>query len=136
MKKLASDGTLSGLLANMDSFGIDISIIQPVVTKQSQTENVNLWVKSVSENSSGRIISFGSIYPHSHDYKSDIDFVAGLGLKGLKLHPEYQNFILDDSRMLKIYDYALSRGLFLCSTRGSTLPFRRPLKAALSSLPI
>ena len=40
-----------------------------------------------------------------------------LGLKGIKFHPEYQSFILDDIKMLRVFDYAVSRGLFCCSTR-------------------
>ena len=36
-----SDGTVSGLIKNMDDFGVDISVIQPVITKQSQLEKLN-----------------------------------------------------------------------------------------------
>ena len=32
--KPCSDGTVSGLLKNMDEFGVDISIVQPIVTKE------------------------------------------------------------------------------------------------------
>jgi hypothetical protein len=37
-----------------------------------------------------------SIAADTDDYKRDIDFVVSLGLKGLKFHPEYQDFIVDD----------------------------------------
>ena len=104
------DGTASGLLKSMDAFGIDISIILPIVTRQSQTKSINEWAASIC---SDRLISFGSIYPHTDDYKRDIDFVSGLGLRGLKLHAEYQSFNVDDEFMLKIYDYALNKGLII-----------------------
>ena len=104
------DGKVSSLLEKMDEFSVDISVLQPVVTKQSQTKSLNEWAISVC---SDRIISFGGIFPHTDDYKRDIDFVCSLGLKGIKLHPEYQHFEIDDPKMLKIYDYALSRGLML-----------------------
>lgn len=105
-----SDGTLSGLLNNMDEFGVDISVVQPVITKPSQTLSVNNWAKEITGD---RIISFGGIHPDTNDYKRDIDFVCELGLPGIKLHPEYQQFDVDASRMLKIYDYALSKGLII-----------------------
>lgn len=118
-----SDGTLNGLINNMDKFGVDISVVQPVITKASQLKTLNEWAKSIEGE---RIISFGGIYPHTEDYKADIDFVYSLGLKGLKFHPEYQNFTVDDSFMLKIYDYALSKGLILLFHAGFDPAFPPP----------
>lgn len=122
-----TDGTKDSLLKNMDDWGIDISVIQPVITKQSQTLKTNEWARSICSN---RLISFGGIYPHTDDYKRDIDYVAGLGLKGLKLHPEYQNFVVDDMRMLRIYDYALSKGLLLLFHAGFDPGFPAPFKSS------
>ncbi|MCL2766837.1 MAG: hypothetical protein FWD21_04060, partial [Peptococcaceae bacterium] len=78
-----SDGTLSGLLKRMDEWSIDKSVTLPVITKQSQFIKTNEWAASIH---SDRIISFGGIFPHTDDYKRDIDFVVGLGLRGLKFH--------------------------------------------------
>jgi len=121
-----TNGTLGGLKANMDKFGVDISVVQPVITKASQLKNLNLWAKDIE---SDRIISFGGIYPHTEDYKADIDFVVSLGLKGLKFHPEYQNFVLNDDKMLKIYDYALSKGLILLFHAGFDPAFQPPFRS-------
>jgi len=104
------DGTASGLLKNMDDWGIEKSVVLPIVTRQSQTKSINEWAASIC---SDRLISFGSIYPHTDDYKRDIDFVSGLGLRGLKFHAEYQSFNVDDEFMFKIYDYVLSKGLII-----------------------
>nr|AGS53395.1 amidohydrolase 2 [uncultured bacterium contig00018] len=121
-----NNGTVSGLIHDMDNWNIDISVVQPVVTKQSQTKSINEWAKSIC---SDRLISFGGIYPYTDDYKRDIDYIAGLGLKGLKFHPEYQNFIVDDTQMLKIYDYALSKGLILLYHAGADPAFQPPFKS-------
>ena len=108
-----SDGTVAGLIRCMDGFGVDASVIQPIVTKPSQTKNLNRWAKSVE---SERICSFGGIHPETDDYKRDIDFVASLGIRGLKFHVEYQGFVLDDPKMLRIYDYAFEKGLITNTT--------------------
>ena len=120
------DGTLSGLVANMDAWNIDISVVAPVITKPSQFIKTNEWAASIQ---SDRIISLGGIYPHTDDYKRDIDYVVELGLKGLKFHAEYQNFIVDDGRMLKIYDYALSKGLILLHHAGFDPAFPPPFRS-------
>ena len=121
-----SDGTVSGLLSNMDAWGIGASVVHPVITKQSQTRTANEWAAGIC---SERIICFGGICPHTDDYKRDIDFVSGLGLKGLKFHAEYQDFILDDDRMLKIYDYALGKGLILLHHAGYDPAFKPPYRS-------
>lgn len=121
-----TDATVTGLLGHMETSGVDISVVQPVITKQSQFQVLNLWAQSIC---SDRLISFGGIFPHTDDYKRDIDFVVSLGLKGLKFHAEYQDFVIDDPRMLRIYDYALSRGLIILHHAGFDPGFSGPVKS-------
>ena len=120
------DGTVSGLLKNMDRCGIDISVICPVVTKKAQVQKTNEWVKSVC---SERIIGFGGIYPHEGGYEEDIDHVVKLGLKGLKFHAEYQDFVVDEPKMLKIYEYAINKGLILLHHAGFDPAYPPPYKS-------
>lgn len=121
-----TDAKVSGLLAHMRESGVDISVIQPVITKQSQFQDLNRWAVSIC---SDRLISFGSIYPYTDDYKRDIDFVVELGLKGIKFHAEYQDFAIDDLEMLRVYDYALSRGLIILYHAGFSPGFTGPMKS-------
>jgi len=122
-----SDGTKAGLLGNMDKWGIDVSVVLPVVTKQSQLRKAN---EFMAASNSDRLVCFGGIYPRTDDYKRDIDYVAGLGLKGLKFHAEYQDFILDDEHMLKIYDYALGKGLIILHHVGYDPAFPPPFNSS------
>ncbi len=100
--------TRDSLLEHMDMWGVDVSVIQPVVTKPSQTVTTNTWAAGAAGE---RIVAFGGIHPDTDDYRRDIDLVSSLGLKGIKLHAEYQGFLPDEMRMLRIYDYAFSKGL-------------------------
>lgn len=122
-----TDATVGGLLAHMRQSGVGISVVQPVLTKQSQFYDLNTWAKSIC---SDKLLSFGGIYPLTDDYKRDIDFIVELGLKGIKFHAEYQDFVIDDSAMLRIYDYALSRGLILLHHAGFDPGFSEPLKSS------
>jgi predicted TIM-barrel fold metal-dependent hydrolase len=124
---VVSDGTVAGLLANMDRMGVDISVIHPVVTKQSQTRKANEFSAAMT---SDRIVGFGSIYPHTDDYKGDIDLVVGLGLRGLKFHAEYQGFVIDDERMMRIYGYALEKGLIILHHAGFDPAFKPPYRSS------
>lgn len=120
------NGTVNGIKDNMKRFGIDLSVIQPVVTKHKQTESLNKWAQSI--NGDG-IVAFGGIFPNESDYKADIDYVCSLGLKGLKFHPEYQDFTVDTDKMLRVYDYALSKGLILLFHAGYDIAFKPPFRS-------
>jgi len=120
------DGTVSGLIKRMDDWGVDISVVLPVIMKASQTKRINRWVSSIR---SDRLIGFGGIYPHDDNYKEEIDYAVSLGLRGLKFHAEYQKFVVDDKRMLRIYDYALGKGLILLHHAGSDPAFPPPYKS-------
>lgn len=120
------DMTLSGLLGCMDAWKIDYSVTQPVVTKASQFKRTNDWAASTA---SDRIIPFGGLYPHNENFKEDIDYICSLGLKGIKFHPEYQNFLVDEPQFLRIYDYALSKGLILLFHAGMDPAMEPPYKS-------
>ncbi len=108
--KPVTDMTATSLLERMEEWGIDVSVVQPVITKPSQFLKTNNWAQKINGE---KIISFGGIYPHGENWKEELDYLVSLGLKGIKFHSEYQNFYVDDSKMLKIYDYALSKGLII-----------------------
>lgn len=118
-----TDGTVQGLIDNMDRSGVDISVVQPVLTKPTQVKVVNEWAAGIQ---SDRIISFGGFHPATDDYKRDIDFICSLGLKGIKMHCEYQNFTVDSPEMLKVYDYAFSKGLIIIHHAGFDPAFPPP----------
>ncbi len=122
--KPCTDGTVRGLLNNMDQWGIDHAVVQPVATKPSQIVTINQWARALCGD---RLTAFGAFHPYTDDYKRDIDLVASLGLKGIKLHPEYQRFRVDHPSMLKMYDYALSKGLMLMFHAGYDPAFLPPM---------
>lgn len=120
------DMTLKGLIQHMDKSGVDISVVQPVITRPSQFKSVNDFSASINN---GRIVAFGAVHPETDDYKRDIDYIVSLGLKGIKFHPEYQSFILDDIKMLRVFDYAVSRGLILLFHAGYDPAMQPPYKS-------
>jgi uncharacterized protein len=102
------DGTVAGLLAEMDRCEVSASIVQPVATKPSQVVGINDWAASIG---SERIIPFGAIHPDFEDPATEIARMASLGLRGMKLHPEHQAFAPDDARMAPIYEAAIAHDM-------------------------
>lgn len=122
-----TDGTKAALVRRMDEWGVDVSVSMPVITKPSQHIKTNDFAKNASDS---RVISFGGLHPETDDYKRDVDYVASLGLKGIKLHPEYQNFKIDEPNMMKIYDYILSKGLMIMFHAGADPAYKPPYRSS------
>lgn len=60
---------------------------------------------------SERLYSFGSVHPDAPDALEELDRIQALGLDGVKFHPDYQDFFVDDEKMAPIYEKIQSLGL-------------------------
>ena len=116
--KASTNGTLEGLLASMEQAGVDISVIMPVVTKPVQMESINHFSKEINDRYPSKLISFGGIHPDVSDYKKELDYIKELGLKGIKIHPDYQQVMIDDVRFMNIIEYADELGLVILTHAG------------------
>jgi len=123
--KASTDGTLKGLKESMRSSGIDLSVVLPVVTKPKQFHTVNTYAAQITGKEG--ILSFGGIHPDSEDYRGELDTIKALGLKGIKLHPDYQNTFIDDARYLQIIDYASELGLIVVIHAGIDIGLPEPV---------
>ena len=110
-----TDGTYAGLKRVTEESGVDISIALPIVTKPKQFESINRFAANYQE---GNVISFGSIHPESEDYKSQLQFIKNLGLKGIKFHPDYQETNFNDIGYKRIISYATELGLIVVTHAG------------------
>jgi len=112
--KAALDGRVSSLLGSMDKAGIERSVVCSIATKPSQFKAILAWSKLIA---SDRIIPFPSVHPDDPDAAAHVAEVHAAGLKGIKLHPYYQHFALDEPRVNPIYEAIQAHGLlFLCHT--------------------
>ncbi|MDD5953160.1 MAG: amidohydrolase family protein [Oscillospiraceae bacterium] len=109
--KAFTDGTLASLKRSMADAGIDWSVVLPVVTKPSQFETVNQYAASI--NGKDGILSFGGIHPDTAHPTEALASIKALGLKGIKLHPDYQSCMIDDPRNVAILRCAVSMGLMV-----------------------
>ena len=79
----------------MAAAGVDGSLVLPVATNTRQVVHVN--DSSARLNSLGPetgIWSFGCMHPDFDGWREELARIAGLGLRGIKLHPVYQGWTL------------------------------------------
>ena len=118
------DGTLHDLKSSMHRAGIDYAVLLPVVTKPSQQETINrtaiqtndLWQET-------GILSFGGIHPENDNYREILRNLAKHGIRGIKLHPVFQQTYFDDIRYLRIMECACENNLIILTHAGFDVSF-------------
>jgi uncharacterized protein len=120
--KAKHEGTIASLLRSMDNAGIDTAVICSIATKPSQFEPILKWSKEII---SGRIILFPSLHPADPDPGEKIKIIYNEGFKGIKLHPYYQKFSIDEEWLFPVYEACMKYNLMLVCHTGFDIAFPR-----------
>ena len=126
-----TDGTLNGLQKSMDAAQIDLSVILPVATNTGQVEKINSSAAKLNEEfADAGIFSLGCIHPDFTNYREELGRVKNRGLKGIKIHPVYQDTNLDDIKFLRILDRAAELDLIVVAHAGLDIGFPGAVKCS------
>lgn len=121
-----TDGTVQSLKARMKSDGVDKSVALAIATNEKQQQAVNDYIKSQE---CEEIIPFGSVYPWAENALEELQRIKSMGMKGIKLHPEYQQFFVDDERLKPLYKKISELGLIVLFHAGEDMGYPAPYHA-------
>ena len=116
-----SNGSVDGLLSEMERAGVEISISHPVMTSPSQFDSVTRFASEVNarfENATPKIISFAGIHPLCENIDEKMNYIKECGFKGVKIHPDYQGTFITDESYGKIFECAERLGLIVITHAG------------------
>ena len=106
--------------------GIDRFLVCSVATKVEQVRSINQFIQEKCEKYP-QFIGLGAWHQDITDISGEIDDIQARGLRGIKLHPDFQEFMIDDPKMLDVYKEAHRRGLpVLFHTGDSRTEFSSP----------
>lgn len=108
---LVGDGKFDTILTRAKQSKIDKLVIHAVATKATQTTTINDYVSAIAKKYPDHIIGFGTIHRDFDEYKNEIGRIKQLGLCGIKLHTVFQNFNIDDDKMMFIYEEIVKNDL-------------------------
>ena len=117
-----TDGTLNGLTRSMHNANIDLSIVLPVATNDHQVKKLND-ISARNNEQHSNVFMLGAMHPDFTNYAEELSRIAQLGLKGIKIHPVYQETNIDDIKFLRILDRAAEVGLFVVTHAGADIGF-------------
>ena len=104
-------GTAKALITQCDETGVEKCLVTSVATTPHHAQSINTFIASEVKLFPDRFIGFGSLHPDSETLEEDASHLIELGLKGVKLHPDIQNFKVDDPKVIRIFEICNEKGL-------------------------
>ena len=110
------DGTLACQLAAAKADGIDRCVMCPIATKPAQADVILRTALEIRDGARGEeaarvIIPLASVHPADPEYRRHLEAIVDADIRGIKLHPHYQGFRLDDPSVIPFFAAVRDLGL-------------------------
>lgn len=102
------DGTVQGATEAMRAAGIDRSVCLAVADAPQRLEAANAFVGGLDPD---RFVGFGTVHP-GRTPRENVEDLHRNGLRGVKVHPLFQGYALDDPALWDVF--AELEGEFVC----------------------
>lgn len=109
-------GTLTDLCLQANAAALDAMVLMVAATRPDQVRPANDWVLSqllLTQDEMARslklekvpaIIPFGAFHPDDKNWLSEVARLRQAGVRGIKIHPEFQNIDLADRRLDSFFE--------------------------------
>ncbi len=123
-------GTAQVLIRQGNEAGIDRFVVCSTATTPKQVVSINNFIASACAQQP-RFIGLATMHPGFENIYDELARAKALGLSGIKLHPDFQKFLIDDPAALPIYEAAQELGLaVLVHTGDKRYPYSQPSRMA------
>ena len=125
-------GTAERLLYDGKEVGISKFVVHSVATKAKQVESINNFITEECEKHP-EFIGFMTLHQDltEEEIYEEVKTCVGKGIHGIKLHPDFQKFDIDDENCFKIYRVAESFSLpILFHTGDDRYEYSKPFRLA------
>ena len=112
------DGTTATLIESGLKCGIDHFVVHSVATSPHQVSSINHFLARSVAASGGRFTGLGTLHLDSEDIERDIDELLSLGLKGVKIHPDIQRFLVNEPKAMRLFEILEDRDIPVCVHTG------------------
>ena len=132
----AHSGKSKELLESGKAAGISRFVLLPVATKPDQVRHINEFIAD-EVSAHKEFYGFGTLHPDCENILEETEHILSLGLKGIKLHPDTQQFNTDDKRLFEVFDYIQGKLPLLVHCGDKRFDFSHPrrLKNVIDNFP-
>ena len=118
-------GTAAHLLASKEQAPLTHFVVHSVATKPSAVASINDFIAEQCR-LHPEFIGFMAMHQDLEDPETEIERAVGLGLRGMKLHPDTQKVNMDDPRLMRIYGMIEGRLPLIVHTGDYRTDFSHP----------
>lgn len=121
------NGTVAGLVGEMEKGDADLAVTLPVLTAPAQFDSVLRFASAINEgfkDKEKRLISFAGIHPACDDIEGKMKQIKNSGFLGVKIHPDYQDTFIDDDGYVRILRAARELDLIVVTHSGVDAGYR------------
>ena len=97
------DGTVEMLRNRGAEAGISQYVVLPVAVLPERTRHINDFILEQTATYDD-FIGFGTIHAAQADVAGEAEYILEKGLRGIKMHPDFQIFDIDDPRLFPAYE--------------------------------
>ena len=122
----SGDGTIANLLEREQEAGLEKCVVLCAATAPAQVIPANNYAISLQREHPEQVIAFGTVHPAYENWEKELARLKAAGIRGIKLHPDFQSFWLDDPRLLPIFEAAQKDFVFEIHIGDKTTPDKNP----------
>ena len=124
-----SEGSSELLLQSGREIGVKKYLVCSTATVPQQTESINTFIKDEC-NEHPEFFGFGTLHPNMEQLDVEVERIISLGLHGIKIHPDFQKFNIDDKEAYKIYEAIEGRLPILIHMGDNRYEYSKPYRLA------
>lgn len=127
---MEGDGTLTRLMELGGQAGVDHYVVFSAATRPEQVQSINDFIAVQMNANPGKVTGLGTLHPDMENPEEEIDRIIALGLKGIKLHPDFQEFYVDSPAAKRLYAYLEGKLPVLFHAGDFRYPYSSPRRIA------
>lgn len=90
------------LIKSGERIGVSKYLVCSTATKPEQVHSINLYIQGECDKYS-QFVGFATMHPDMSHYEEELEYIVSCGLKGIKLHPDFQKFDIDSRVAIPMY---------------------------------
>lgn len=98
-----AEGSSEKLIENGEKIKVTKYLVCSTATVPQQTESINSFIYDECMKHK-EFFGFGTLHPGVEDMEGEVERIISFGLNGIKIHPDFQKFNIDDKEAYRIYE--------------------------------
>ena len=117
---IAGDGRLTTLLERGAEAGISKHLVHSVGITPERVPHINDYLMQTAAQYPTRLVGFGTLHPGMKNVRAELRRIRAGGLKGVKVHPDFQHFLLDSDEVMDMFRALAEAGMPVLVHTGDT----------------